>query len=85
MSEVKTKMVKLAKAVKPDVSLYEALRLEIAANNIKVPTKDAIQKSLAEVLNESEGTVREKLSEHADADRVLDELIAHLDSATDNR
>ena len=81
MADVKTKMVKLASRVK-SLSAYEELRLAIAAKEIELPTRESIKKSIARTLNESEKRVGEKLAEHSDSDRILDELISHLDSAT---
>ena len=84
MAEIRAKMVKLASRVKTELSQYDLVRLEIAVKELDRPTKEAIRKSIAGVLNESETSVRSKLAEHSDSDRLLDELIAHLDSATDN-
>lgn len=82
MAEVRTKMVRLAKRVKVDVSSYEELRLEIAAKDVGRPTRESIKKSIAGVLGESVDRVQTRLAEHSDSDRILDEIIMHLDSAS---
>lgn len=82
MAELRTKMASLAKRVKPTISSYEELRLEMAVKDSANPSREIIQKSIANILNESVDTVRTKLGEHSDSDRIIEEIIMHLDSAT---
>lgn len=83
MADVRTKMVRLAKRVKVDVTSYEELRLEIAAKGVGLLNRESIKKSIAGVLGESVDRVHTRLAEHSDSDRILDEIIMHLNSASD--